>query len=695
MTKEAQSTPPQEIKPGTIVLFDLDGKTQLGSVVKVGEKKLSILSQRKRNVELPTSRLDALPGSLPSSLASDSSIAEHLLSTLESCSNNSSTIPVSDLWELVSDEPREYTGAELTTMYFGENTLNDHLTLRLALHSDPIYFKRKKYAYLPRTPSTVEELKRAQEAKKKNDALLEKITDECIAGIAATNSSATYEYSDDAKTFLNKISLFAAEGDAKRFNKKEIQLFLEEFEKRSSKTLKGTAEQRAYNFLKLIGYFHQFTNLTLIKLGTPDSFSQEAIQQSAAITNSYHRLEEGREDCRSLEVFTIDERTTKDMDDGLSLEISSDSYRVGIHITDVNSLIPINSALDNEARARGTSAYLPSRTINMLPDEIAQSMGSLVEGEERNALSCFITFSRDREIIDYKICRTLICSQKKLSYTEVDKLLSPPVGDIGTLYEIAMSYASLRLSQGGMKIPKRMAKAVFENKEDYPNTSFHLEDYNETTPARELVSEMAILANECFAGYAAENQIPFYYRAQEAADEEKLASLSSVPPGPAQDYVLRTSLKRSFVEMAPAPHATLGVPQYGQVTSPLRRYADLINQRQIAAHLSSKDLPYNTEQLQHVLAEISEQLEWAKNLTRNTHRTWMLRGLKQIKNEPLMATVIKDDGKRYLVELDKVYIPALLKSSEKLQRGDQVKLEIQNVDPRYDYLKLHFLNKVS
>ena len=60
-----------------------------------------------------------------------------------------------------------------------------------------------------------------------------------------------------------------------------------------------------------------------------------------------------------------------------------------------------------------------------------------------------------------------------------------------------------------------------------------------------------------------------------------------------------------------------------------------------------------------------------------------------------MATVIKDDGKRYLVELDKVYIPALLKSSEKLQRGDQVKLEIQNVDPRYDYLKLHFLNKVS
>ncbi|MCB0319806.1 MAG: RNB domain-containing ribonuclease, partial [Bdellovibrionales bacterium] len=337
-----------------------------------------------------------------------------------------------------------------------------------------------------------------------------------------------------------------------------------------------------------------------------------------------------------------------------------------------------------------TSMYFPERIVHMFPELIAENFGSLLQGEIRPAVSCFVEFDKNREIVGHRILLSNIRVQKKMSYEEVDALLDPPVGDFAELFQLSQSYSERRLEMGGMKIPKRQVRVVLTNRGDLSNTTFRLEPYSESTPARDLVSEMMILANEMFATFAVENNIPFIFRSQPPQDSESVHAIQKIPPGPAYEAALRSTLKRSVTSTSPSLHATLGVERYGQVTSPVRRYLDLVNQRQIVSFLRHQTLPYTHETLDFAIQDTSEALQKARVLDRETHRFWVLHYLaaKASRRETIEATVTRDDGPQYQVELEEVFIPTLLRSSAPLKRGDQLVLAIQSADPRYDILRL-------
>ncbi|MCB0331102.1 MAG: RNB domain-containing ribonuclease, partial [Bdellovibrionales bacterium] len=598
--------------------------------------------------------------------------------------------PVEELWSFVHEEEREFSVSELTELYFGDNSLENHLTLRLALYEDPIFFKRKKFSFTPRPVSTVEELKKAEETRKEKEQLLELALQETLQ--AKEGKRDLSSFSPSTKLLLHTLERIAAQAPhIDNHETRDVNNFLEHFEAKSNKQLAGAREEKCYQFLRSIGWFHKNTNLSFIRHALPREFSTELLQEAEKLRETAQGDREGRRDLTALQTFTIDDVDTEDMDDALSFErIEGGGYRIGIHIADVSSVIPIDSKLDLEAKTRATSLYFPEKNVHMFPAAVAADLCSLRQGELRPTMSFFIEFSSLHEIQKSSLCVSTIRVAEKRSYDEVDQLLNPPTGEVGDLYQLAISYESTRMAAGGLKIPKREMRIRINDPEHLPESDFTIEPYSEQTPARELIGEMMVLANETAAKFARDNNIPFIYRSQEPSDKDAEKRLVGVPAGPAFDAALRGTLKRSVTSTEPAPHSTLGLECYAQVTSPIRRYADLVNQRQLAAFLRGDELPYSTEDIDQLLHETSEQLQRARLMNRETMRFWVLKYLKRKadKRESITGVIVRDDGPQYMVELDEVFIPALFKANEKLKRGDQVELTIQKADPRFDYLRL-------
>jgi exoribonuclease-2 len=697
-SRSSLASPSSSFSVGTLVIYDQDGQSQLGVVLAPGEKKVRILTMREREVDLPAARLDILPGSIPSEKSSSKSeSARYLLELREEALAREKEVPLEEIWSFVEEENREFSVSELTELYYGENSTKDHLILRIALSNDRIFFKRKKFSFAPRTISTIEELKKAEEARREKEENLKKALKECSSrkGSLIDTENPPEDLSETTVELLRLLARVAAgAGDITNNELKEIGTFLEHYEAKTHSSLGGGREERAYNFLRKIGWFHKNTNLSYIRHDLRSDFPEEVQVAAENLTLPQEKLE-GRLDLSALESYTIDDAETKDMDDALSFEPhSSDphnsTYRIGVHITDVASLIPIGSPLDREAQARATSMYFPEQTVHMFPPAFSQDLGSLIAGETRLAVSCFLTFSHHHELLESSLHLSHLSVHHKYSYPEIDELLDPPSGAFGTFYQITTSSESQRIANGGVKIPKRQVKIAIEDPQNLATSDFSVQPFTEQTPARDLVGEMMILANQEMGRFARDHDIPFIYRSQPPSDPDSEKRLHGVPAGPALDAALRSTLKRSVTDTNAAPHATLGVDCYAQVTSPIRRYTDLVNQRQLVAYLQGEPLPYSKDDIEDVLIGCSDGLQRARVMSRETHRFWILKYLKRKadRREQITGTVVRNDGPQHQVELDEVFIPVLFKPKQKLQRGDRISFSLQKVDPRYDYLKI-------
>ena len=371
------------------------------------------------------------------------------------------------------------------------------------------------------------------------------------------------------------------------------------------------------------------------------------------------------------------------MDDALSLEKTDNGYRLGIHISDVASIIEANSELDIEARERGTSIYCPEESINMLPEELSHDACSLVVGSPRLCLSCLCTLSSSFEVISSEIKPTIINVKKKYSYNKVDKILEQDDGLFFQLYNIAGNVEAKRFANGGSRIPKQIAHPSVDDK-GYVT----MQDIDENGPARALIGEMMILANTIFAQYAIDNNLPVLFRSQEAPEDQSPID-PSIPDGPAYYYVIKSRLKRSSTSFEPGMHSTLGVNAYLQATSPIRRYLDLAQQRQFLNHLKNSEAFYTKDELQEIHLSLSEPLRRAGALTKDSYRFWLLRWLEQNKRRgtSIKATVLRTDLKNPMVELSELYIPWVIRTKEKLKPGQVVDLKISTLHAWSDYLK--------
>lgn len=319
----------------------------------------------------------------------------------------------------------------------------------------------------------------------------------------------------------------------------------------------------------------------------------------------------GRMDLRDLCMVTIDGEDAKDLDDAVSLTKEGDIYHLGVHIADVSNYVQYNSALDREARKRGTSVYLVDRVIPMLPKELSNGICSLNQGEDRLALSCLIDIDKKGNVTGHKIAETVICVDRRMTYTDVNKILQNEDEETAVRYAELVPLFFLMRELSMLLRKKRGKRGAIDF--DFPESKIRLDENGkpadiypyEQNAATELIEDFMLLANETVAEEYSLQEIPFVYRTHDNPDAEKMeAVLSMIRTGgfkarkakeeirpkeiqnildeiegmdcePFFARLLLRSMKQARYTTDCSGHFGLAARYYCHFTSPIRRYPDL------------------------------------------------------------------------------------------------------------------------
>ncbi len=322
------------------------------------------------------------------------------------------------------------------------------------------------------------------------------------------------------------------------------------------------------------------------KKGLPVLFSSSLLKAAEQLPE--YESEPGRTDLTGLDCWTIDAPTSLDMDDALSLTETESGWELGIHITDVTRYIKPRSELDSEACRRTSSIYLPERDIHMLPESISCAKASLLQGSLRPAVSLLCRISPEGDIVSNEVLLSQIRIRRNFSYDECTEFLS------GTSHPDHKT------------MPDRMLllQTITDRHRALRQQQGALLTETELTPARRLVAECMVIYNALLTEIMAAVRAPLFYRYlnEEGADADSHPDKGSyVPP--------------ALLGTLPRPHASMGLKAYAQMSSPLRRYSDLINQRQAIAVLKGTDLPYAEPDLQAMLEHISQTRQRIRQVT--------------------------------------------------------------------------------
>ncbi|MCS6869383.1 RNB domain-containing ribonuclease [Thermus sp.] len=275
--------------------------------------------------------------------------------------------------------------------------------------------------------------------------------------------------------------------------------------------------------------------------------------------------EEAREDLTHLPAFAIDDEGSQDPDDAVYAERVEEGFRLLVHVADVAAMVAPGSPLDQEAMRRGANLYLPEGTVPMLPPGATEALG-LGLREVSPALTFELWVSPEGEVLEERAYPSWV-RVERLTYGE-----ALGVSALKPLKELAQAFLRKRLAQGGLDIALPEVKVRLEG-EAIRITP--LPPYE----SRLWVREAMLLAGYAAAHLALREGLPFPFATQEApsrrVEGEGLAAM----------WEQRKALKRAQLKAVPAPHRGLGLPLYAQVTSPLRRYLDLVAHQQLRAWL--------------------------------------------------------------------------------------------------------------
>ncbi len=381
----------------------------------------------------------------------------------------------------------------------------------------------------------------------------------------------------------------------------------------------------------------QDVRLVMAEHNLPSAFPAAVMVEAEALPGGV-RAEDlrGREDLTSRLVVTIDGADAKDLDDAISVDRRGRRFEVGVHIADVSHYVPEGSALDHEARERGTSVYLVDRVIPMLPPALSNGLASLNAAQLRLTLSAFITVAQDGAPVSVRFARSYIRTRARLTYEGVNRALAGEGGDLADLLpwlqeaeELARRLHATRVRRGAVDFDLPEAKMLLDDRGKPVEVVLR-----ERGPAERLIEEFMLLANEAVARQLGELALPALYRVHEPPTDEKLTDLRTLVaalghrlPTPVTPMALQQLLHRvegkpearlvteatlrSMRQARYAPdnlgHFGLAADHYTHFTSPIRRYPDLFVHRVLKAWITKTADAADLARWRHDAAPVAEQ----------------------------------------------------------------------------------------
>lgn len=390
----------------------------------------------------------------------------------------------------------------------------------------------------------------------------------------------------------------------------------------------------------------------LAEYGLPYKYP-EAVERAANKIDAGITDEEiaSRIDMRKATTFTIDPRDAKDFDDALSLTLlPNGNYEIGVHIADVTHYVKTGSIIDREAFNRATSVYLVDRVVPMLPEHLCNGICSLRPNEEKLAFSCIFEIDDNAKVINYKIARTVIESDRRFTYEEAQEIIENGLGEysqeILTLDRLAKILRKERYENGSVEFDRCEVRFDIDDT-GHPIGVF----FKESKDANKLIEEFMLLANKTVAkaiGQPSDKKKAkaFVYRVHDNPDPDKLADLAKISrtfgykiketgtardvnrsinrmlsdvKGKGEENFLSTLAIRS---MAKAIYTTVNIGHYGlgfdyytHFTSPIRRYPDMMVHRLLDKYLSG-GRSVNVDKLEDQCKHSSSMEQLAANAER-------------------------------------------------------------------------------
>ncbi|MEB3259120.1 MAG: ribonuclease catalytic domain-containing protein [Cyanobacteriota bacterium] len=403
-----------------------------------------------------------------------------------------------------------------------------------------------------------------------------------------------------------------------------------------------------------------------------------------------------RRDLTALPTVTIDDDSTRDIDDGLSLEwLEEGDPRLWIHVADPGRLIPQDSPLDLEARRRATSLYLAQGNLPMFPPCLAYGPFSLRAGQRSAAWSVGIRLTAEGAIAELLVERSWVRPIYRLSYADADELLElapPQERDLLTLHALLERRRSWRAAQGALFLDQaegRIRVPAGDQEQEQEQGECQLE-ITEPTASRLLVAEAMILAGAALAEYGQRHQLALPFRGQPATPVPSAAELEALPAGPARTAAIKRCLTRGQVSTSPQPHFSLGLPAYVQATSPIRRYGDLLTQRQLAAHCQG-GAPLDATALGEVLTTLEAGLREANTVSREDQRHWRQVWFAEQRGQQwrgIFLRWLREEHQLALVHVESLAMDLAADCHGAARPGDGVLVRVREVDPLRDLLHL-------
>jgi ribonuclease R len=382
------------------------------------------------------------------------------------------------------------------------------------------------------------------------------------------------------------------------------------------------------------------------KHGLPEQFPPEVEAEAEVISETISDKDLiGRHDLRQRVMVTIDGEDAKDLDDAVSVErLPNGNIRLGVHIADVGYYVKEGSALDREAYERGCSVYLVDRVIPMLPKRLSNGICSLNPQVDRLTMTCDMEIDSRGEVVDYDIYPSVICTNERMTYRNVQKILEEHDAELIERYSSLVPHFELMAELADRLRTKRIRRGAVDF--NFTEAKIIVDENGKPVDivkrprsvAERLIEEFMLSANETVAEHYNRLEVPFVYRIHENPDAEKLQSFyqfvttfgyrmkgkaDKVKPRALQDLLLKISgrpeetvistvmlrsMKQAKYSTENAGHFGLAANFYSHFTSPIRRYPDLLIHRVMRELYNEGTLsPERMEQLQLFLSDASEQ----------------------------------------------------------------------------------------
>jgi exoribonuclease-2 len=467
-----------------------------------------------------------------------------------------------------------------------------------------------------------------------------------------TKRAARAEEHRQWEEFISRIQTGTAVEDDNRYLQEVAALALGEFDQSRVLVALGREQtpENAHELLLKVGYWDSFMNPYPARAGVKEVSAQGFVPPL---------IEESRRDLTHLIALAIDDEGNVDPDDA----ISWDNGRIWVHIADVAALVMPGDMLDLEAQDRGANLYLPEETISMLPEAVTQQLG-LGLNERSVALSIGFDLNAEGRIEEIEIIPSWV-KVTRWTYEEAEESLSEPIP--AKLLEMASIYSARRQKAGAIKIDLPEVRVKVQGGEVTIKPILPLQ-------SRDLVREAMLMAGEAVAIYAQTHKIPIPYTTQESPTAE-------LPEGNtiADMFATRKLLRPSRQSISPGFHSGLGMDQYAQVTSPLRRYLDLVIHQQLRAYLKNQVLLTEQEITERIgaTAAIQSDLRRTERLSR---RHWTYAYLMQHPDWQGEGIIAEIHGRRYVTILPELDLETDLYLPGNQDLNDKLLVKLQEVN---------------